>query len=101
MPLSGGGVHPIAYHTARRDGTTHIVMSTLEFMQRLAALVPWPRLHLVRLLRVLAPNVEPRAGGASGAAGGHRRVGARRDRVRLRARPAGAHQLGPAAQTRL
>ncbi len=28
------------------DGTTHIVMSPLEFMQRLAALVPRPRLHL-------------------------------------------------------
>ena len=32
------------------------------------------------------------------ARGDHRRVGARRDRVRLHARPAGAHQLGPAAQ---
>ncbi len=31
-----------------RDGTTHIVMSPLEFMQRLAALVPRPRLHLIR-----------------------------------------------------
>ncbi len=28
-------------------GTTHIVMSPLEFMQRLAALVPRPRLHLM------------------------------------------------------
>jgi hypothetical protein len=32
----------------RRDGTTHHVMSPLEFMQRLAALVPRPRLHLIR-----------------------------------------------------
>ena len=31
-----------------RDGTTHIVMSPLEFMQRLAALVPRPRLNLIR-----------------------------------------------------
>jgi hypothetical protein len=30
------------------DGTTHIVMSPLELMQRLAALVPRPRLHLIR-----------------------------------------------------
>ena len=36
--------------TAWRDGTTHIVMSPLEFMQRLAALVPRPRLHLIRLV---------------------------------------------------
>ena len=28
--------------TAWRDGTTHIVMGPLEFMQRLAALVPRP-----------------------------------------------------------
>ncbi|NNF96595.1 MAG: hypothetical protein HKM94_06705 [Halobacteria archaeon] len=31
-----------------QDGTTHIVMSPLEFMQRLAALVPRPRLNLIR-----------------------------------------------------
>jgi hypothetical protein len=31
-----------------RDGTTHQVMSPLEFMQRLATLVPRPRLHLIR-----------------------------------------------------
>jgi AmiR/NasT family two-component response regulator len=31
-----------------RDGTTHIVMQPREFMQRLAALVPRPRLHLIR-----------------------------------------------------
>src|ERR671914_97789 len=29
-----------------KDGTTHIVMEPLEFMERLAALVPRPRLHL-------------------------------------------------------
>jgi hypothetical protein len=28
--------------TPWRDGTTHLVMSPLEFMQRLAALVPRP-----------------------------------------------------------
>ena len=41
--------------TAWRDGTTHIVMSPLELMQRLAALVPRPRLHLIRFHGVLAP----------------------------------------------
>jgi Putative transposase len=34
--------------TPWRDGTTHHVMSPLEFMQRLAALVPRQRLHLIR-----------------------------------------------------
>jgi hypothetical protein len=36
--------------TPWRDGTTHLVMSPLEFMQRLAALVPRPRLYLMRLV---------------------------------------------------
>lgn len=31
-----------------RDGTTHLVMTPLEFMQKLAALVPRPRLNLIR-----------------------------------------------------
>ena len=34
--------------TPWRDGTTHLVMSPLEFLQRLAALVPRRRLHLIR-----------------------------------------------------
>ena len=41
-----------------RDGTTHIVMSPLEFMQpncrKCTALVPRPRLHLIRFHGVLA-----------------------------------------------
>jgi hypothetical protein len=47
--------------TPWRDGTTHLMMSPLEFMQRLAALVPRPRLHLIRLHGVLAPNAKLRA----------------------------------------
>ena len=43
-----------------RDGTTHIAMSPLEFMQRLAALVPRPRLHLIRFHGVLAPQARLR-----------------------------------------
>jgi len=60
--------------TPYRDGTTHIVLSPLEFMQRLAALVPRPRLNLIRFASfcfakylltpfhgVLAPNAKLRA----------------------------------------
>ena len=47
--------------TPWRDGTTHLVLSPLEFMQRLAALVPRPRLHLIRFHGVLAPNAKLRA----------------------------------------
>jgi hypothetical protein len=46
--------------TPWRDGTTHLVMSPLEFMQRLAALVPRPRLHLIRFHGALAPNAKLR-----------------------------------------
>ena len=44
-----------------RDGTTPVVLSPLEFMQRLAALVPRPRLHLIRFHGVLAPHAKLRA----------------------------------------
>jgi hypothetical protein len=44
-----------------RDGTTHIVMQPHEFMQRLAALVPRPRLHLIGFHGVLAPHAKLRA----------------------------------------
>lgn len=44
--------------TLWRDGTMHLVMSILEFMQRPAALVPRPRLHLIRFHGVLAPIAE-------------------------------------------
>ena len=54
--------------SAWRDGTTHIKMSPLEFMQRLAALVPRPRLHLIRFHGVLAPNARLRAAIVPGAA---------------------------------
>jgi len=42
-------------------GTNHIVMSPLELMQRLAALVSRPRLHLIRFRGVLAPNARLRS----------------------------------------
>jgi len=39
-----------------RHGTTHLVMTPLEFLQRLAALIPRPRLHLIRFYGVLAKH---------------------------------------------
>jgi len=44
-----------------KDGTTHIVMEPLEFMERLAALLPRPRLQLIRFHGVLAPNAKLRS----------------------------------------
>ncbi len=43
------------------DGTTHIVMTQLELLERLAALVPRPRVHLTRFAGVFAPHFKHRA----------------------------------------
>ena len=61
MQCNAAGQVALKLKTAWHDGTTHIVMSPLEFMQRLAALVPRPRLHLIRFHGVLAPNAKLRA----------------------------------------
>lgn len=39
-----------------RDGTTHVFFNPLDFIARLAALVPKPRVNLTRFHRVFAPN---------------------------------------------
>ncbi len=61
--VNAAGQVELDLKTPWRDGTTHRVMSPLEFMQRLAALVPRPRLHLIRYHGVLAPNAKLRARG--------------------------------------
>jgi len=50
LATNAAGQVVLKLKTPWRDGTTHLVMSPLEFMQRLAALVPRPRLHLIRLV---------------------------------------------------
>ena len=42
--------------TPYRDGTTHVIFEPLDFMSKLAALVPAPRVHLTRYHGVFAPN---------------------------------------------
>ena len=73
--------------SAYKDGTNHIVMAPLEFMQRLAALVPRPRLHLIRFHGVLAPHARLRAavvpGKPSGPADEHLQASARMSWARL------------------
>jgi hypothetical protein len=61
VQLNAAGQVELKLKTPWRDGTTHLVMSPLEFMQRLAALVPRPRLHLIRFHGVLAPNAKLRS----------------------------------------
>jgi len=43
------------------DGTTSILMSPLELMERLAALVPRPKVHLTRFAGVFAPHYKYRS----------------------------------------
>jgi len=47
--------------TKYADGTTHLRFSGVEFIEKLAALVPPPRIHLIRFFGVLAPNSKIRA----------------------------------------
>ena len=61
LSVNRAGQVVLKLKTPYRNGTTHIVMSPLEFMQRLAALVPRPRLHLIRFHGVLAPNAKLRS----------------------------------------
>lgn len=42
------------------DGTSHIVMSPLELLERLTAIIPRPRVHLTRFHGVLAPHYKYR-----------------------------------------
>jgi hypothetical protein len=42
--------------TPYRDGTTHVIFEPLDFISKLAALVPKPRVNLTRFHGVFAPN---------------------------------------------
>jgi hypothetical protein len=61
MALTLTGHVRYALKTPYRDGTTHIVLEPLDFMARLAALVPPPRMHLTRYHGVFAPHSKLRA----------------------------------------
>ena len=67
-PLAAGRLQPIdnerlsfALKTPWSDGTTHLVLSPLELIEKLAALVPPPRLNLIRYHGVLAPGARDRS----------------------------------------
>ena len=47
--------------TPYRDGTTHVIFEPLDFIARLAALVPKPRVNLTRFHGVFAPNSKHRS----------------------------------------
>ena len=49
--------------TPYRDGTTHVIFEPLDFIARLAALVPKPRVNLTRFARII-PDTCPLRGSA-------------------------------------
>ena len=61
MALTSSGCVRYQLKTPYRDGTTPIVLEPLDFMARLAALVPPPRMHLTRYHGVFAPHSKLRA----------------------------------------
>ena len=62
--------------TPYRVGTTHVVFEPLDFIARLAALVPRPRVNLTRYHGVLAPNHRWRAAVTPAGRGRGKRVAA-------------------------
>ena len=56
LSLSSTGKVLYTLKTPYRDGTTQVAFEPVDFMARLAALVPKPRVNLTRYHGVLAPN---------------------------------------------
>ena len=50
-----------ALKTPWSDGTTHLLLSPFELLEKLAALIPPPRLNLIRYHGILAPSARGRA----------------------------------------
>jgi len=61
LALSASGQVRYTLEKPWRDGTTHVVLEPLDFIARLAALVPPPRRHLTRYHGAFAPNSGLRA----------------------------------------
>ena len=61
LSLTRQGNIRVALKNPYRDGTTHVVFQPLDFLARLAALVPRPRVNLTRFHGVFAPNSRYRA----------------------------------------
>lgn len=56
LSLSSTGKVVYTLKTPYRDGTTQVAFEPVDFIARLAALVPKPRVNLTRYHGVLAPN---------------------------------------------
>lgn len=61
LSVTSGGDIRYELKKPYRDGTTHVIFEPLDFLARLAALVPKPRVNLTRYNGVFAPNSVYRA----------------------------------------
>ncbi len=61
LSLTNQGKVRYELKTPYRDGTTHVIFEPVDFIAKLAALVPKPRVNLTRFLGVFAPNSKHRA----------------------------------------
>ena len=61
LSLTSTGKVRYELKTPFRNGTTHVIFEPLDFIARLAALVPKPRANLTRFHGVFAPNSKHRA----------------------------------------
>jgi len=59
-PLTKQGKVRYELKTPYRDGTTHVIFEPVDFMAKLAALVPRPRVNLTRFHGVFASNSKHR-----------------------------------------
>ena len=60
LSLNANGQVVYKLKNAYDNGTTHIVLEPLDFLARLASLVPRPRVNLIRFFGVFAPNFKYR-----------------------------------------
>ena len=61
LSLRPSGDIVLKLKTKYSDGTSHLLLSGLEFVEKLAALVPPPRIHLTRFFGCLAPHAKIRS----------------------------------------
>ena len=60
LSLTSTGKIRYELKTPYRNGTTHVIFEPIDFIARLAALVPRPRVNLTRFHGVFAPNSKHR-----------------------------------------
>ena len=61
LSITDDGLVVYALRHRWRDGTTHVALRPLEFIEKLAALIPAPRTNLIRYHGILAPAARDRA----------------------------------------